>query len=169
MRAGFFGTQVGVSPDIWVPIQLMDHLSLPGVMLENRDATWLPAMARLNPGVSRERAQAEADALLHRILSQTYGVPASAVPLHLVLLPGSDGLSKLQQQFSKPLLALMALVTLLLMITCGNVANLLLARAMARKKEIALRLAIGAGRARIIRQVLTESIVVALAGACSVS
>ncbi len=164
MRAGFFGTQVGVSPDIWVPIQLMDRLSLPGNMLENRDATWLPAMARLNPGVSRERAQAEADTLLHRILSETYGVPPSAVPLHLVLLPGSDGLSKLQQQFSEPLLALMVLVTLLLLITCANVANLLLARAMARQKEIALRLAIGAGRGRIIRQVLTESTVVALAG-----
>ena len=164
MRADFFGTQVGVAPDIWVPIQLMDHLSLPGMMLENRDATWLPGMARLNPGVSRERAQAEADTLLHHILSETYGVPASAVPLHLVLLPGSDGLSKLQQQFSEPLLALMALVTLLLLITCANVANLLLARAMARQKEIALRLAIGASRRRIIRQVLTESTIVALAG-----
>ncbi len=164
MRAEFFGTQVGVSPDIWVPIQLMDRLSLPGIMLENRDATWLPAMARLNPGVSRERAEAEVDTRLRRMLAETYGVSASALPLHLVLLPGSRGLSKLQQQFSEPLLALMVLVTLLLLITCANVASLLLARAMRRQKEVALRLAIGASRGRIIRQVLTESTVVALAG-----
>jgi predicted permease len=164
MRADFFGTQVGVSPDIWAPIQLMDRLSLPGIMLENRDATWLPAMARLNPGLSRERAEAEADILLHRMLAEMYGVQASALLMHLVLLPGSQGLSKLQQQFSKPLRALMVLVTLLLLITCANVASLLLARAMTRQKEIALRLAIGASRGRIVRQVLTESTVVALAG-----
>ncbi len=164
MRPDFFGTQIGVSPAIWVPIQLMDRLSLPGMMLENREATWLPAMARLNPGLNRERAEAEGDALLHRMFAEMYGVQASALPVHLVLLPGSQGLSKLQQQFSRPLLALMVLVTLLLLITCGNVASLLLARAMTRQKEIALRLAIGASRGRIIRQVLTESLVVALAG-----
>src|SRR6185312_6864474 len=68
MGRDFFGTQVGVAPDIWVPIRLMDHLSLPGVMLDNRDATWMPAMARVKPGVSREQAQAAADMLCHRII-----------------------------------------------------------------------------------------------------
>ncbi len=164
MGADFFGTQVGVAPDIWVPIRLMDRLSLPGMMLDNREAIWMPAMARLKPGVSRERAEAAADALTHQIIAELYGKHASSDQMHLVLLPGSQGLSKLQQQFSKPLLALMVLVVLVLLIACANVANLLLARAITRQKEIALRLAIGASRGRIIRQLLTESTIVAFAG-----
>lgn len=134
------------------------------MMLDNRDATWMPAMARLKPGISRERAEAAADTLCHRIIAEFYGEHASAGPLRLILLPGSQGLSKLQQQFSKPLLALMVLVALVLLIACANVANLLLARTITRQKEISLRLAIGASRGRLIRQLLTESTVVSVAG-----
>lgn len=99
MGDSFFGTQVGVVPDIWVPIRLMDRLSLPGIMLDNRDATWMPAMARLRPGISLERAEAEADATLHRVIAETYGEHASSDRAHLVLLPGSQGLRNCNNNF----------------------------------------------------------------------
>lgn len=164
MGSNFFGTQVGIAPDIWIPIRLMDRLSLPGMMLDNRAATWMPAMARLKSGIRREQAETAADTLCHQIIAELYGKDPSAGQLHLVLLPGSQGLSKLQQQFSKPLLVLMVLVSLVLLLACTNVANLLLARAITRQREIGVRLAIGASRGRIIRQLLTESAVVAFAG-----
>jgi predicted permease len=154
-RRGFFGTQVGISPHIWMPLWSMNQLKLAGEMLENPHAEFLPAVLRLSPGVTRERAEATVNVWYRQHMG---AARAATDPTRLVLLPGTRALSDLQRQFSQPLWVLMALTGIVLFIACANVANLLLVRALARRQEITIRTALGGSRARIIRQLVVESL-----------
>ncbi|HEY3738377.1 MAG TPA: ABC transporter permease [Bryobacteraceae bacterium] len=151
----------GSPVDIAVPITLSD-----AARLRSRDALWVAIIARLKPGVQPEQASAEADVLFQSYMADVRVLPQVRKMLfdHIDLTPAAKGFNSLRTRFSQPLIALMILAGLVLMAACVNVANLMLARAAARQRDFAVRLAIGAGRGRLIRQTLTEALVLVGAG-----
>jgi predicted permease len=152
----FTGETVGESPDIWATINLVpaSQRNLPGY-------TWLNLMGRLRPGVRAQQASADLDLLVPQLSdSEAHG----GFITYIAVEGGDRGSSALRNTFSAPLNVLMTVVAIVLLIACSNLASLQLARAAARHKEIATRLALGAGRSRIVRQLLTESVMLALAG-----
>src|SRR5882724_1967934 len=169
---GFHGTEVGRSADVMTPIMMKAQMTPTWNDLDNRRSWWVNIFARLKPGVTAQQADAAMNVLYRQI--QTEEVTAIQgwdqkardrfVNKHLDILAGDKGQSSLRRDVAAPLTVLMWMVGLVLLIACANVANLLIARAAGRQKEIALRLALGAGRMQIARQLLVESLLLAVVG-----
>jgi predicted permease len=170
----FSGLYPGGTRDVWVPLHALDRFQ-PGLKIWREPfSSWLTIAGRLRPGVSRAQAQAELDVIHRRVLVGQLAISElrnrkslqrMVGESRLVLRPAGNGIdSALRHEYFLPLKLLLCVAGIVLLISCANVANLVLARGAHRGREIALRMALGSGRGRVIRQLLTETILLAGAG-----
>jgi predicted permease len=146
---GYVGPRVGSRTDVWLPYQ--------------KDTVRM--LARIKPGVTRQQAQAEMRVLLHSLLQQSAARNHAKVkPIHLDVEAAGAGLARVREQYGKALVLLMGVVGLLLLLACINMASVLLARSAGRQRELAVRVGLGAGRGRLVRQMLTEAVMLSGAG-----
>lgn len=168
--ASFFGMEVGRHFDIAVPLCAEQFIHAEEPFLKGADTWWLAAVGRIKPDWELDRASAQLVAISRGIFEATTPSTYSASDkksyneMELGAMPASNGLSNVRLQYENPLWILLAISGFVLLIACANLANLMIARASARQKEMAVRLALGASRARLIRQMLSESLMLAVAG-----
>ncbi len=167
---GFFGDRIAENPPaLWIPLAIEPVLERENTLLTVPEGNWLYAVGRLKPGVTVESLQAKMTTNLRLWLgtqeAYTRNGGSTLIPKqHVVITPGGAGIQNMQQETGKGLYLLMTISGLVLLVACANVANLLLARGATRKAETSIRMALGAARSRLIRQMLTESILLGCMG-----
>jgi len=163
MPRSFYGTSLDYSVDLWLPITMQQRIDGGTSDMESTGINWVIVMARLKSGVSPERAAVVANTLHQRYLRSSNADPR-LLEQRIRIEAGGRPVSGIRGDLVAPLVTLMAIVVLVLLLACANIANFTLARGVARSREMAVRLAIGAGRRRVIQQLLTESLLLASLG-----